>query len=89
VRIHCSGKLDPERDWVVDYSEISRVVSPVIEELDHCFLNHHLSMETTAENLAWWIGDRIHAKLPQLSGVEVFETPTTSVYLEWIENQQP
>jgi 6-pyruvoyltetrahydropterin/6-carboxytetrahydropterin synthase len=83
IRVHCCGKLDLERDWVVDYSDISKAASPIIEELDHCFLNHRIGMETTAENLAWWFSHRISPLLPQLSGVEVFETPTTSVFLNW------
>jgi len=83
VRIHCEGTLNPELHWVVDYAEISKAVSPLVDELDHTFLNHHLNIETTAENLAWWFADKIlkSEKLPSLCGVEIFETPTTSVYL--------
>jgi 6-pyruvoyltetrahydropterin/6-carboxytetrahydropterin synthase len=80
VRVHCEGSLDPQMEWVVDYAEIARVVRPVIEKLDHTFLNHHLDFETTAENLSWWLAEKFSACLPQLSGVEVFETPTTSVF---------
>jgi 6-pyruvoyltetrahydropterin/6-carboxytetrahydropterin synthase len=79
IRVHCEGVLDPERDWVVDYGEIARVVRPIIEKLDHTFLNHHIPLETTAENLAWWIMNQIREGLSSLSAVEVFETPTTSV----------
>jgi len=80
VRIHCEGILDPTKDWVVDYAEISRVVRPIVESLDHTFLNDHLDLETTAENLSWWFCQKIGLHLPSLSGVEVFETPTTSVF---------
>lgn len=83
VRVHCSGKLDPERDWVVDYGDISKVSLPIIGSLDHTILNDHLDFETTAENLALWFCSQISLKLPQLSGVEVFETPTTSVLCPW------
>jgi 6-pyruvoyltetrahydropterin/6-carboxytetrahydropterin synthase len=82
VRIHCKGALNPDRDWVVDYGDISKAVSPIIESLDHTFLNDHLDLETTAENLAWWIGQQLIPRLEHLSGVEVFETPTTSVLWE-------
>mgnify|MGYP003494735634 FL=1 len=80
VRIHCEGILDPDRDWVVDYGKISEVTMPLIEKLDHTILNDHLDFETTAENLAWWFMQTLKDKLPPLSGVEIFETPTTSVF---------
>jgi 6-pyruvoyltetrahydropterin/6-carboxytetrahydropterin synthase len=83
VRIHCKGKLNPDKDWVIDYAEIASAVKPIISELDHSFLNHILDIETTAENLAWWIGQKITKKLGNyLYAVEVFETPTTSVICE-------
>jgi 6-pyruvoyltetrahydropterin/6-carboxytetrahydropterin synthase len=82
VRIHCKGTLN-DNDWVVDYAEIGRATKPIIEELDHSFLNHILEIETTAENLAWWIAQKVVKKLPNhLYAVEVFETPTTSVIYE-------
>lgn len=79
VRIHCEGKLDPSHDWVVDYADIAKATRPIIDKLDHTFLNDHIDLETTAENLAWWIMQQLALKIPSLSGVEVFETPTTSV----------
>jgi 6-pyruvoyltetrahydropterin/6-carboxytetrahydropterin synthase len=82
VRVHCEGKLDPLKDWVVDYADIAKAVRPIIEKLDHTFLNDHIDLETTAENLAWWLAQAIALKLPHLSAVEVFETPTTSVICE-------
>jgi 6-pyruvoyl-tetrahydropterin synthase len=67
----------------VDYAEIARATKPVIEELDHGFLNHIIDLETTAENLAWWIGQKVKRKLgSHLYAIEVFETPTTSVSVE-------
>jgi 6-pyruvoyltetrahydropterin/6-carboxytetrahydropterin synthase len=82
VRVHCAGRLDPARDWVVDYAYIASAVRPVIQKLDHTFLNHHFDFETTAENLAWWLAGAIKPKLVELVAVEVFETPTTSVICE-------
>lgn len=79
IRIHCDGVLDPARDWVVDYADIAKAVKPIVEKLDHTFLNHHLNFETTAENISFWLCETILPKLPQLSAVELFETPTTSV----------
>jgi 6-pyruvoyltetrahydropterin/6-carboxytetrahydropterin synthase len=82
VRVHCAGRLDPARDWVVDYAQIAFAVRPIIERLDHSFLNNHFDFETTAENLAWWLAGAIKPKLVELVAVELFETPTTSVICE-------
>jgi len=82
LRVHCEGKLNPERDWVVDYADIASSVRPIVSSLDHTFLNHHFDFETTAENLAWWFGQELKPKLPSIYAVELFETPTTSVFLE-------
>jgi len=82
LRVHCQGNLNPERDWVVDYADIAAAVRPVVQKLDHSFLNDHFDFETTAENLAWWLGYEIHPKLHWLYAVELFETPTTSVIFE-------
>jgi len=79
VRVHCSGVLDPLKDWVVDYADIAKATRPLVESLDHTFLNDHLDLETTAENLSWWFVQKLKEKLPSLYAVEVFETPTTSV----------
>jgi len=79
VRVHCSGLLLAGHEWVVDYAEIAASVKPFIEQLDHRNLNDILKVETTAENLAWWLAERISGRLRELSAIEVFETPTTSV----------
>lgn len=82
LRVHCQGKLNPERDWVVDYAEIAAAVRPVVQKLDHSFLNDQFDFETTAENLAFWCANTIRDSLPSIVAVELFETPTTSVFYE-------
>jgi 6-pyruvoyltetrahydropterin/6-carboxytetrahydropterin synthase len=82
LRVHCQGKLNPDRDWVVDYADIAASVKPLINKLDHTFLNDHFDFETTAENIAWWCANELHSKLPSIYAVELFETPTTSVIYE-------
>jgi 6-pyruvoyltetrahydropterin/6-carboxytetrahydropterin synthase len=82
IRVHCKGKLNLDRDWVVDYADIAASVKPLINKLDHTFLNDHFDFETTAENIAWWCANELNAKLPSLYAVELFETPTTSVIYE-------
>lgn len=90
VRIHCSGPPVKGYDWLVDYGEVSSIVKPFIDLLDHQCLNDILKdgeqgkgrpLETTAENLAYWFAIRISRRLPELSAVEILETATSSVTL--------
>lgn len=82
LRVHCQGKLNPDRDWVVDYADISLATRKIVNKLDHSNLNESFDFETTAENLAYWIGEEISKELPSVYAVELFETPTTSVIYE-------
>ncbi|MBM4131106.1 6-carboxytetrahydropterin synthase QueD, partial [bacterium] len=60
VEIGLPGALDPDFGWVVDYGEVSRVVDPVIRELDHRCLNELPGLDNpTAEILAAWLFARL------------------------------
>ena len=81
VEIHCSGPLDA-RGFVIDFAEISAVVKPLIDRLDHRNLNDVLPVPSTAENLAAWIMNELTPHLPTLSRVDVFETARTRATVE-------
>jgi 6-pyruvoyltetrahydropterin/6-carboxytetrahydropterin synthase len=77
VRIWVSGAVDDRTGWVMDFGEIKAVCKPVIDELDHRYLNEIAGLENpTSERIAAWLWARIHPRLPQLSAVEVRETCT-------------
>ncbi len=77
VRVVVAGRVDPATGWVMDFGTIKGAMAPVLEQLDHRFLNEveGLGVPTT-ENLARWIWRRLHAALPGLTRVEIRETPT-------------
>ena len=76
--VECTGEPD-DRSFVIDYAEISQVVSPIVDMLDHRDLNTILPLPTTAENLAIWLFNKIKKQIPILSGIVFYETSTTSV----------
>lgn len=79
VVIEIEGDVEPKKGWVIDYHEIKRVVLPLIEKLDHTYLNEIEGLENpTSENLAIWIWDRVKPDLTLLNKVIVKEAPTTS-----------
>jgi len=72
VRVECAGPL-AENGMVVDYADLDRHILPIIDQLDHSHLNDQVDFETTAENLARWIFEKLQDVLP-VHAVEVCET---------------
>lgn len=73
--VHVQGPVQPETGWVMDFAELRAVVDPLIDQLDHQYLNEieGLSMPT-AEVITRWIWDRLRPSLPGLCRLELFET---------------
>lgn len=76
VVIAVAGPVNPTTGFVVDFANISKVVKPIINELDHSTLNS-LIPNPTAELVAVWIEK--HIFLPGLAYIEVWETATAGV----------
>ncbi|WP_166824159.1 6-carboxytetrahydropterin synthase QueD [Thalassoroseus pseudoceratinae] len=78
VRVWVSGPVDAETGWVMDFSEIKKACAPLIDQLDHYYLNEIEGLENpTSENIARWIWQRLASQLPLLDRVEVRETCTS------------
>jgi len=74
---------------VIDFREVKQIVSPIIEELDHKYLNDIVSYPS-AEAIAKYIADKIIETYPstnsakaKLTAVKVFETE--NCWAEWKE----
>jgi 6-pyruvoyltetrahydropterin/6-carboxytetrahydropterin synthase len=77
VKIFIEGDLDPVLGWVADFAEIKQAFKPILQQLDHYYLNEIEGLENpTSEILAKWIWQRLQPALPLLSKVEVGETCT-------------
>ena len=78
VEVTLEGPVDPATGWLMDYGEITKAVQPVIDTLDHGFLNEVEGLsQPTSENLCWWMWDRLAPSLPHLKEICVQETPTS------------
>ena len=81
--MHVDGPIDERMGWVVDFSEIKRTCGPVIDRLDHDYLNEIEGLENpTSENIARWIWKKLKKELPILSRLEVAETCTSGCIYE-------
>jgi 6-pyruvoyltetrahydropterin/6-carboxytetrahydropterin synthase len=64
---------------VIDFAEIKKAFEPLLDQLDHHYLNDVVGLENpTSEHLACWIWDRLACNLP-LVRVVVRETCTSGV----------
>lgn len=80
VVVVVAGAPDPKRGWVIDYADIKQAVRPVIDRLDHAYLNDLDGLaQPTTEALALWMWRRIKPALAGLARLEVWETATSGV----------
>jgi 6-pyruvoyltetrahydropterin/6-carboxytetrahydropterin synthase len=76
VEIHVRGKADSHAGWVMDFADIAAACQPIIDQLDHKYLNDIAGLANpTSENLAKWIWQRLQPTLVQLSRIVVQESP--------------
>jgi 6-pyruvoyltetrahydropterin/6-carboxytetrahydropterin synthase len=77
VTVHVGGPVDSHLGWVRDFDDLTRAMRPVLDRLDHYYLNDIEGLDNpTSEVLARWIWDWLKASLPGLSQVVVRETCT-------------
>ena len=80
VRVSVDGPVVHDTGWVMDFADVSSVVRPVINELDHRYLNEIDGVANpTSENVAIWLWQRLQPALPGLGAIEVRETCTSGV----------
>jgi|TARA_B110000438_G_scaffold284186_1_gene312984 6-pyruvoyltetrahydropterin/6-carboxytetrahydropterin synthase len=74
VKISIEGALN-NMGWVMDFADIKLICQPVVNKLDHSYLNEIEGLSNpTSENIAIWIWDAVQPKLPNIASVEVRET---------------
>ena len=78
VRVSVRGGVDSHAGWVMDFAELKAHFRPLVERLDHRYLNEIPGLENpTSEVLARWIWEALLPSLPGLAAVEVRETCTS------------
>lgn len=75
AEIHVSGEVDERFGWVADFADIKEACRPILDQLDHHFLNEIDGLENpTSENIARWMWRRLQSAIPQLSKIVLHET---------------
>lgn len=72
------GEVPAEQGYLIDYGQITTCVRPLLDRLDHYYLNDIEGLQNpTSEMLAKWLWDRLAPALPLLSKIIVYETCTS------------
>ncbi|PWG81653.1 6-carboxytetrahydropterin synthase QueD [Pararcticibacter amylolyticus] len=83
LTVFFEGDLDPVQGWVIDFNDIKKIISPLIDSVDHKLLNDIPGLENpTSEVMASWFWNKIKPEIPSLSRIELSETPSTGVIYE-------
>ena len=83
VEVEVSGEVDLTTGFLIDYSEIKRIVQPLIARLDHTHLNDVEGLPlTSTEYIARWLWERIQPELPIISRITIHETDSSKCVFE-------
>ena len=75
--IHIEGTVDEKIGWIYDHKVISGAMAPLLEVLDHGYLNDIEGLESpTIEIMAAWFWRKLEPQLPGLAEIVIYETPT-------------
>ncbi|MEM6822718.1 MAG: 6-carboxytetrahydropterin synthase QueD [Verrucomicrobiota bacterium] len=78
LRISVTGEVDPKTGMFYDHAKIAEVVRPLVDLLDHSYLNDIEGLSVpTIENMVHWFWQKLECRLPGLSEIVLYETPTT------------
>lgn len=78
LEISVEGVVDETIGWVYDHKRISDAMNPLLDLLDHSYLNDVPGLESpTIEIIAAWFWRKLEPSLPGLAEIVVWETPTS------------
>jgi 6-pyruvoyltetrahydropterin/6-carboxytetrahydropterin synthase len=78
IEVSVRGEMHATTGWVLDYGDLSRMVRPALEPLDHNLLNAVPGLENpTSERLADWLWRKLAPLVAGLYRITVLETCQT------------
>ncbi len=90
VTLFLSGEPDSTAGWVMDFAKVKEAFSPILDQLDHRYLNDIEGLENpTSEHIAQWIWRNTKPKLPALTKIMLRETCTSGCVYEGDSSTSP
>lgn len=81
MEIVIAGDIDKDNGWVMDFGSIKDSITPIVNVLDHNYLNDIPGLENpTSENIARWVWKRLKPELPMLDEIIISETTTSRCF---------
>ena len=72
IEVSVEGEVDPKIGWFYDHADISKAMRPLLEDLDHGYLNEVPGLANpTIENMAAWFWQKLAPQCPGLAEIEV------------------
>lgn len=79
------GNIDADLGWIIDFSDIKKNVNPILNLVDHHFLNEVEGLQNpTCERISIWLWNKIKPLIPQLKRIELKETPSSGAIYDGI-----
>src|SRR3981081_4941843 len=76
VEVSIEGEVDLKSGWIYDHAQISAAMKPLLEQLDHSYLNEIPGLDNpTIELMAAWFWQRLSAQNPRLCQVVFVKKP--------------
>lgn len=74
--VQVKGEINPATGLLYDHAEIKTVVKPLLEIVDHSYLNEIPGLENpTIEMMCVWFWEKLKEQLPGLHEIALWETP--------------
>ena len=78
IAIYVRGEVDSHAGWIMDFADIKAAFRPILDQLDHFYLNEIPGLENpTSEIIAQWVWRKLKPELPELSRIVLHETCTS------------
>jgi 6-pyruvoyltetrahydropterin/6-carboxytetrahydropterin synthase len=76
LRLHLKAPLDAAMGWTVDFGDVKQIFEPIFKSIDHhpLFEVEGIRDGDTA-SIAAWVFENAARKLPELTQVDLYETP--------------
>jgi len=76
LEVTATGTIDPTSGMLIDFTELGKLVKPLLERYDHCDLNNFFPMPT-AENMLLSFWETLHRREPRISSLRLYETASS------------
>jgi 6-pyruvoyltetrahydropterin/6-carboxytetrahydropterin synthase len=81
VIFELSGRQDAN-GMIIDFAEIKNRIQPIIDKLDHSYLNDIIIHPTTSENIASWLFKQANDQFGCVTKVTLYETDSCGAIVE-------